>query len=65
MTHTDTIYPAWWKGAGIDAKANHLILIGAARDFSHACSILAKRKPPARAAKVGVGSRARLPYADN
>lgn len=33
--------PSFWHGMGFTAKAGYLCQIGAARDFSHACSVLA------------------------
>lgn len=46
--------PYFWKGMSFTAKAGYLCATKQARDYSHACSLLAarKRKPKARKQEV-------------
>lgn len=54
--------PSYWGGVGRVAKAAYLVNTHQASDFSHACSLLSKRRRPKPAKYAPVV--ARLPYAD-
>jgi hypothetical protein len=59
--------PNFWSGMSYCAKAGWLTASGQAKDFSHACSILAKMRRPKRnppAIKTPL-QNIRLPYADS
>ena len=56
---TAMIFPPWWQGATIDAKAGYLVRTNQAKSYADACAVLSalrRRKPKPRAV--------RLPYAD-
>ena len=54
--------PTFWKGMSFTAKAGYLTATRQARDYSEACSMLAKMKRPKRVIQQPVV--ARLPYKD-
>lgn len=54
--------PSWWAGATFCAKAAWLTSTGRAKNFSEACSMLAKRRR--KATPPVIPKNTRLPYAD-
>lgn len=58
--------PYFWKGMSFTARAGWLLAAGRARDYSEACSMLAKMKRPKRVIqKPSPPQNIRLPYADS
>lgn len=56
--------PFFWRRMSWTNRAGYLLATHQAKDFSDACSILAKMRPKKRAAPVQQ-IQARLPYADS
>lgn len=61
--HNNIRIPPFWGRIGWTQKAAYLLSSGQARDYPHACSILAKRKR--RKVTPSAPVVARLPYADS
>lgn len=56
--------PPTWNRMSFTAKAGYLAATCQARDYSHACSILAKMRGPKRRVVAPTVRQIRLPYAD-